>query len=77
MFTSKLLDALRGEAQTSGDGVIRVFEIFNHVAQMVKAAVPGRQHPIFKASDLEDNFLSHSTGVDSSRFLGHNLESHA
>ena len=56
VFTSKLLDALRGEAQTSGDGVIRVFEIFNHVAQMVKDAVPGRQHPIFKASDLEENF---------------------
>ena len=56
VFTSKLLDALRGEAQTSGDGVIRVFEIFNHVSQMVKLAVPGRQHPIFKASDLEDNF---------------------
>ena len=56
VFTSKLLDALRGEGRTSGDGVIRVFEIFNHVAQMVKRAVPGRQHPIFKASDLEDNF---------------------
>lgn len=56
VFTSKLLEALRGEGQTSGDGVIRVFEIFNHVAQMVKRAVPGRQHPIFKSSDLEDNF---------------------
>ena len=56
VFTSKLLEALRGEGQTSGDGVIRVFEIFNYVAQMVKLAVPGRQHPIFKASDLEDNF---------------------
>ena len=56
VFTSKLLEALRGEGQTSGDGVIRVFEIFNHVVQMVKLAVPGRQHPIFKASDLEDNF---------------------
>ena len=56
VFTSELLDALRGQGRTSGDGVIRVFEIFNHVAQMVKRAVPGRQHPIFKASDLEDNF---------------------
>ena len=56
VFTSKLLDALRGQGRTSGDGVIRVFEIFNHVAQMVKRAVPGCQHPIFKASDLEDNF---------------------
>ena len=36
--------------------MIRVFEIFNHVSQMVKHEVPERQHPIFKASDLEDNF---------------------
>ncbi|WP_420463560.1 caspase family protein [Candidatus Palauibacter sp.] len=56
VFTSKLLEALRGEGRTSGDGVIRVFEIFNHVAEMVKRALPGRQHPIFKASGLEDNF---------------------
>ena len=56
VFTSHLLGALRGGARTSGDGVIRVFEIFNHVAKMVKRAVPERQHPIFKASDLEDNF---------------------
>ena len=56
VFTSKLLEALRGEGPTSGDGVIRVFDVFNHVAEMVRRAVPGRQHPIFKASDLEDNF---------------------
>ena len=56
VFTSHLLDALRGRTRTSGDGVIRVFEIFNHVAEMVRRAVPGCQHPIFKASDLEDNF---------------------
>ena len=56
VFTSHLLDALRGRAWTRGDGVIRVFEIFNHVSEMVKREVPGRQHPVFKASDLEDNF---------------------
>ena len=56
VFTSHLLEALRGQARTSGDGVIRVFEIFNHVAEMVKREGPGRQHPVFKASDLEDNF---------------------
>ena len=56
VFTSHLLDALRGRARTSGDGLIRVFDIFNHVAETVKRAVPGRQHPVFKASDLEDNF---------------------
>ena len=56
VFTTRLLEALRGRGRTSGDGVIRVFEIFNHIAEMVKRTVPGRQHPIFKASDLEDNF---------------------
>ena len=56
VFTSHLLAALRGGAHTSGDGVVRVFEIFNYVAQMVNREVPGHQHPVFKASDLEDNF---------------------
>ena len=56
VFTSHLLDAFRGRARTAGDGVIRVFELFNYVAEMVKREVPARQHPIFKASDLEDNF---------------------
>lgn len=56
VFTERLLEALRGHARTTGDGLIRVFEIFNYVAEHVAQTVPGRQHPIFKASDLEDNF---------------------
>ena len=56
VFTSHLLDALRGKGHTSGDGLIRVFEIFNHVSEMVRREVPGEQHPVFKASELEDNF---------------------
>lgn len=56
VFTTHLIEALRGQGHTHGDGVIRIFEIFNHVAQKVKLAVPGKQHPIFKASELEDNF---------------------
>ncbi len=56
VFTSHLLDALRGQGRTSGDGLIRVFEVFNHVSEMVQREMPGRQHPVFKASDLEDNF---------------------
>ena len=56
VFTSHLLDALHGRARTRGDGLIRVFEIFNHVAELVKRDVPGRQHPVFRASELEDNF---------------------
>jgi uncharacterized caspase-like protein len=56
VFTAQLLEALKGKARTTGDGLIRVFEVFNYVAEQVRGAVPGRQHPIFKASDLEDNF---------------------
>lgn len=56
VFTERLLEALRGHARTTGDGLIRVFDIFNYVAEHVAQTVPGRQHPIFKASDLEDNF---------------------
>ena len=56
VFTATFLDALRGKAQTRGDGVIRVFDIFNYVSEMVQRTVPGRQHPVFKASGLEDNF---------------------
>ena len=56
VFTQHLLEILRGQGCTSGGGVIRVFDIFNHVTKMVKRTKPGCQHPIFKASDLEDNF---------------------
>jgi len=56
LFTEHLIDALRGSARTHGDGVIRIFEVFNHISEKVRASAPGRQHPIFKASDLEDNF---------------------
>jgi hypothetical protein len=41
---------------TKGDGVVRVFEIFDHVANKVPRTTSDRQHPIFKASDLENNF---------------------
>lgn len=56
LFTEHLVGALRGAARTHGDGLIRIFEIFNYVAEKVRGAAPGRQHPIFKASNLEDNF---------------------
>jgi hypothetical protein len=56
VFTDQLLEAFRGKARTAGDGLIRVFDVFNYVAEQVARSVPGRQHPIFKASDLESNF---------------------
>lgn len=56
VFTTAMLAGLKGAAATAGDGTIRVFDLFNHVSEAVRQAVPGRQHPIFKASDLEENF---------------------
>lgn len=56
LFTQHLLEALKGATAPTGDGFIRVFEVFNYVSQQVKASLPGRQHPIFKASGVEDNF---------------------
>ncbi len=54
LFTHYLLEALRGNARTRGDGLIRVFNIFDYVSENVPDR--GAQHPIFKASDLENNF---------------------
>lgn len=56
VFTQHLLEALKGEAASQGDGVIRVFQIFEHVAASVPVTTSERQHPIFKASDLDKNF---------------------
>jgi uncharacterized caspase-like protein len=54
LFTRFLLAALKGQAPTYGDGTVRVFDVFHYVSdQVAKAAA---QHPIFKASDLENNF---------------------
>jgi hypothetical protein len=56
VFTHHLLEALRGEIPSKGDGFIRVFQVFEHVAAAVPRATGERQHPIFKASDVETNF---------------------
>jgi len=54
LFTHYLLEAFRGGARTRGDGLIRVFDVFDYVSEEVPARWP--QHPIFKAADLENNF---------------------
>ncbi|WP_312144659.1 caspase family protein [Brevundimonas sp.] len=56
VFTTAVLSGLKGAVPGSGDGTVKVFDLFNHVAEAVRQAVPGRQHPIFKASQLEENF---------------------
>lgn len=56
VFTQHLLEALKGEIPSKGDGFVRVFQVFEHVATAVPQATAERQHPIFKASDVETNF---------------------
>lgn len=55
LFTHYLLEALRGSVRSRGDGIIRVFDIFDYVSEKVPAR-HSAQHPIFKAADLENNF---------------------
>jgi hypothetical protein len=55
VFTGHLLEALTGHASTSGDGLVRVFDVFNYVAEHVRRSI-SNQHPVFKASDVEENF---------------------
>ncbi|MBO9575602.1 MAG: caspase family protein [Sphingobium sp.] len=56
VFTTAMLSGLKGAAPAASDGFIRVFDLFNHVSETVRQSVPGKQHPVFKASDLEENF---------------------
>ena len=54
LFTHYILEALRGQAKTLGDGYIRVFDLFRHVADTVPTKA--NQHPVFKATAMETDF---------------------
>jgi hypothetical protein len=56
LFTTHLLDGLRGNATRKGDGLIRVFELFNYVSEQVRRSMPGQQHPVLHAARVEDDF---------------------
>src|SRR5262249_23301489 len=60
LFTHYLLQALRGEAKTLGDGYLRVFDLFRHVSDHVPRhakQINANQNPIFKATAMEQDFL--------------------
>ncbi|RAP56860.1 caspase family protein [Oleiagrimonas sp. MCCC 1A03011] len=62
VFTTALLEGLRGAADKYASGFIKVFDLFNYVSEEVPKLIPDDQHPIFKADNLEVNFavaLSH------------------
>jgi metacaspase-1 len=56
VFTTALLAGLRGAADKSASGFIKVFDLFNYVSEEVSKLIPDVQHPIFKADNLEVNF---------------------
>lgn len=56
VFTTALLAGLQGAADKTNSGFIRLFELFNYVAEEVPKQIPDDQHPIFKADNLEVNF---------------------
>lgn len=64
LFTYYLLEALRGQTTTLGDGYVHVFDIFRHVADHVPPRAAeikinggtASQHPIFKATAMEEDF---------------------
>lgn len=55
LFTTHLLDALKGKGQPNGSEVVRVFNLFEYVSAKVRGDSAERQTPIFKA-DLSENF---------------------
>ena len=56
VFTTALLAGLRGAADKSASGFIKVFDLFNYISEEVPKLIPGDQHPIFKADNIEVNF---------------------
>ena len=59
LFTHYLLEVLRGQAKSLGDGYVRVLDIFRHIADHVSlkaAQMKLDQHPILKISMMETDF---------------------
>lgn len=56
VFTTALLAGLRGAADKSASGFIKVFDLFHYVSEEVPKLRPDDQHPVFKADNLEVNF---------------------
>lgn len=54
VFAHHLFEALRGNARTLGDGYVRAFDLFRHLAERIPSRA--RQQPLFKTGALEDDF---------------------
>lgn len=56
LFTQCLLEAIDGKARHRGDGTVRIFDLAEYVMEEVPSRYHRRQHPIFKAQDVDANF---------------------
>lgn len=64
VFTGKVLEALTGRSRTGSDGIVRVLDLFNYVAEHVNRTMNGLQHPVLRVHDLDDNFPIALTGQE-------------
>ncbi len=55
LFTYYLLEGLNGRAQSHGDGLIRVFDLFDYVSNMVRSKKRS-QEPLLAAQDVSMNY---------------------
>jgi uncharacterized caspase-like protein len=48
VFTYYLLEALKGKADTDGDGIVTIAEVFKYVYDNVRSATESQQHPTIR-----------------------------
>ena len=56
LFTQCLLEGIEGKARHRGDGTVRIFDLAEYTMEQVPALHNRKQHPIFKAQDVDANF---------------------
>jgi len=61
-FTYSVLEGLRGSADTDGDGMLSVSELFGYVARRVPALTQGQQHPYNKMEGTDFTLLQVAAG---------------
>ena len=61
-FTYAVLEGLRGSADSDGDGILTVSELFGYVARRVPALTQGRQHPYNKMEGTDFTLLRVASG---------------
>lgn len=59
-FTYAVLEALRGAADTDGDGILTVSELFGYVARRVPVLTGGQQHPYHKMEGTDLTLLTYT-----------------